>query len=84
MPRYWETEKPVKATTHKNVLEYYPKAGQLSVARAPWKDTDGTEKMGKTVVFNIAALLECDTETMMDARDIFKAIYDAIDAELHT
>ena len=35
---YWDDEAPVKATTGKNVMEYYQKAGKLSISRLPWTD----------------------------------------------
>lgn len=82
MSKYWEQEKPRTVNTNKNVLQFYEKAGKLSVARLPWTDKDGTEQQGKTVCFDIAALLESDTEAIKETRSILAKIVSGIDLEL--
>ena len=82
MARYWESESPTIITTHKNVLSYYSESKKLSVARPPWTDNDGKEKPGKTVAFDVAALLESDTDVMKESRAVFADIVEKIDARL--
>ena len=80
--KYWETETPQTATTAKNVLEYYPIAGMLSVGRPKWTDENGVVKAGKTVGMNIKAILDGDAGTLTAARDIFADIVDRLDKRL--
>lgn len=82
MTKYWEDETPVTITTAKNVLHFYPEAMQLSVARPPWQDKNGDEKPGKTVVLNVAALLDSDIATLREARAIFYKMYTEIDERM--
>jgi len=54
---YWETERPIAADTGRNVLEYYPQAGQLSISKPSWVDkSTGETKRGKTVTLDLAAV----------------------------
>lgn len=53
---YWDDEAPVKATTGKNVMEYYQKAGKLAISRLPWTDDKGETRRGKTVVLDLGAV----------------------------
>ena len=55
-PRYWQEEPGKVIDTGKNVLEYYPKAGKLSIAKPSWTNTVGEVKRGKTVVLDLAAV----------------------------
>lgn len=56
MENFWETEKPMTADTGKNVIEYFPDAGKLSISKPNWTDKDGNEKRGKTVLLDLAAV----------------------------
>ncbi|MDR0453611.1 MAG: hypothetical protein LBH05_02215 [Deferribacteraceae bacterium] len=53
---YLETETPTEADTGKNILRYFKNAGKLQISQPNWKDKDGSEKRGKTVTLDIAAL----------------------------
>ena len=55
-PRYWQEEPGKVIDTGKNVLEYYPKAGKLSIAKPSWTNAVGEVKRGKTVVLDLAAV----------------------------
>ena len=55
MENFWETEKPMIADTGKNVIEYFPDAGKLSISKPSWTDKEGNEKRGKTVLLDLAA-----------------------------
>jgi|LFRM01.1.fsa_nt_gb hypothetical protein len=37
MNNYWQTETPVVATSAKNVLRWFPKAGRLQAALPDWR-----------------------------------------------
>jgi hypothetical protein len=52
---FWEEEKPIKAVTDKNVLEYYPRAKRLSISKPDWENEQGETKRGKTVFLDLAA-----------------------------
>jgi len=80
--KYWESETPTTITTSKNVLSYYPNAAQLAVARSNWTDENGDERQGKTVTFNIAALLENDIVTITATRDMLAAIIERINVHI--
>ena len=56
MENFWETEKPMTADTGKNVIEYFPDAGKLSISKPNWTDKEGNEKRGKTVLLDLAAV----------------------------
>ena len=56
MENFWETEKPMTANTGKNVIEYSPDAGKLSISKPNWTDREGNEKRGKTVLLDLAAV----------------------------
>lgn len=58
--KYWDSEIPITITTKSNVLRWYPSAGKLQVSRPDWPDAEGAMQRGKTVVFDVAALLEID------------------------
>ena len=53
---FWESEKPITADTGKNVIEYFSDAGKLSISKPAWKDKEGNEKRGKTVLLDLAAV----------------------------
>ena len=55
-PRYWQEETGKVIDTGKNVREYYPKAGKLSIAKPSWTNAVGEVKRGKTVVLDLAAV----------------------------
>ena len=55
-PRYWQEEPGKIIDTGKNVLEYYPRAMKLSIAKPSWKNARGEEKRGKTVVLDLSAV----------------------------
>ena len=80
--RYWETETPQRITTNKNELEYYRVAEKLQISKSNWVDKDGKEHRGKTIVLDIAALLESGAEAMIAARGVFADIVDYIDERL--
>jgi hypothetical protein len=52
---FWEDEKPIKAITDKNVLEYYARAKRLSIAKPDWENGQGERKRGKTVFLDLVA-----------------------------
>jgi len=53
---YWERESPLKVTTDKVRICYYPTAGKLQIS-AGWKDRDtGKVRYGRTVVLDTASL----------------------------
>lgn len=56
--RTWAAqEEPGKIIdTGKNVLEYYPRAMKLSVAKPSWTNAMGEVKRGKTVVLDLSAV----------------------------
>ena len=81
MSRYWEAEKPITIKTSKNTIEYYPQAGKLSVAKAPWIDDNGAERQGKTIAFDITALLE--SNALKEAQKIFKEILQLIEQRVN-
>jgi len=83
MSKYWETETPATVTTNKNVLLYYSGAEKLSVSRPPWTDDDGNERQGKTVTYDVGAVLESGAEAMAAARGVFTAIVQRIDERLN-
>ena len=56
MENFWETEKPMTADTGRNILEFFPDAGKLSISKPAWKDKEGNEKRGKTVLLDLAAV----------------------------
>jgi len=80
--KYWENERPLTVKTNKNILQFYPEAGQLSVARSPWEDSNGVERQGKTVTLNLSALCESGMEALSGARDVFAAIVQMIDERI--
>ena len=82
MSKYWITEIPTTITTPKNTLQFYSAAGKLSIAKPSWGDDNGVMRQGKTVVFDIAALMESDTDTLTAARDMFAAIVEQITERL--
>ena len=55
MENFWEVERPMTADTGKNVIEYFPNAGKLSISKPNWTDKAGNEKRGKTVLLDLAA-----------------------------
>ena len=82
MSKYWLAEHPQTITTAKNVLQYYPEAGKLSVAREPWFDDAGNARQGKTVCLDISALMEAGQDDITTARGVFSSLVDRIDARL--
>ena len=54
-PKYWQEEPGKIIDTGKNVLEYYPRAMKLSVAKPSWTNAMGEVKRGKTVVLDLSA-----------------------------
>lgn len=55
---YWEKEEPLKVTTDKVRICYYPAAGKLQIS-AGWKDRDtGKVRYGKTAVLDAASLTD--------------------------
>lgn len=53
---YWENESPLKVTTDKVRICFYPIAGKLQIS-AGWKDRDtGKVRYGRTVVLDTASL----------------------------
>ena len=44
---FGETEKPQVVGTDRNVLEYFPGAQCLSIAKPNWVNTNGEEERGK-------------------------------------
>jgi hypothetical protein len=68
--KYWENEQSTTATTHSNIIRYFPKAGKLQISRPYWSDASGAQHPGKTVTLDIEA-----AKGNPDALAIFKAIY---------
>ena len=66
---FWETEKPRVVNTGRNVLEYFPAAQRLSVAKPNWINAAGEEKRGKTVMLDLQAVKDCP-----EAANIFREI----------
>ena len=66
---FWETEKPRVVDTGRNVLEYFPGAHRLSIAKPNWTNANGEEKRGKTVMLDLDALKACP-----EAASIFREI----------
>ena len=54
--RYWQEEPGKVIDTGKNVLEYYPRAMKLSIAKPSRTNAMGEVKRGKTVVLDLAAV----------------------------
>lgn len=53
---YWERETPLRVTTDKIRICYYPTAGKLQIS-AGWKNRDtGKVRYGRTVVLDTASL----------------------------
>ena len=82
MAKYWEKEKPLIVTTSKNVMQFFSEAGKLSVAKPPWRDDNDVEKQGKTVVYDLGALMESSVDTLTAARDLFGNILGQITERL--
>lgn len=82
MTKYWENETPTIITAGKNVLQYYTEACKLSVCRLPWTDNEGKERQGKTVCFDVAALLEDSGSEMEAVRAVLADIIERIDEQL--
>ena len=80
MNRYWKTETPTFTVTSRNTLQYYREAEKLSVSKSMWTDDKGAERIGKTVVFDLAALHE--SEDLGKAREVFSDILTKIDERL--
>jgi len=74
MTKYLETEQPISITTARNVLQYYPQAGKLSVSRPVWQDENGIDHQGKTVALDVVAFIECDRDKLIALQEIFRAI----------
>lgn len=66
---FWETEKPRVVNTGRNVLEYFPTAQRLSIAKPNWINAAGEEKRGKTVMLDLQAVKDCP-----EAANIFREI----------
>jgi len=56
---FWESEKPIAASTERNVLEYFPEAKNLSISKPNWVDKDGNDRRGKTVFLDLSAVAKC-------------------------
>ncbi len=55
---YWENESPLKVTTDKVRICFYPIAGKLQIS-AGWKNRDtGKVRYGKTAVLDAASLTD--------------------------
>ena len=68
--KYWENEQSTTATTHSNIIRYFPNAGKLQISRPYWSDASGAQHPGKTVTLDIEA-----AKGNPDMLAIFKAIY---------
>lgn len=66
---FWEAEKPRVVNTGRNVLEYFPTAQRLSIAKPNWINAAGEEKRGKTVMLDLQAVKDCP-----EAANIFREI----------
>lgn len=65
---FWEAEVPMTADTGRNIIEYFPVSRKLSISKPNWKDRDGSEKRGKTVILDLAALANTpDALTILEA-----------------
>ena len=65
---FWEAEVPMTADTGRNIIEYFPASRKLSISKPNWKDRDGSEKRGKTVILDLAALANTpDALTILEA-----------------
>ena len=65
---FWEAEVPMTADTGRNFIEYFPASRKLSISKPYWKDRDGSEKRGKTVILDLAALANTpDALTILEA-----------------
>lgn len=82
MARYWETEVPKTITTSKNVIQFYPAAGKLSVSKAPWENDEGKTMQGKTVSYCLTSLCESGADNLKAAREVFSEILELIDERL--
>lgn len=69
---YWQKETPKTITTTKNVLQFYPNAGKLAVARPHWTDDEGKQRQGKTVTIDIESLI------LSEDKDTAKAVFTEI------
>jgi len=69
---YWEKEHPVVLFSEKNRMEWYPKAGMLSISKPEWEGPDGHPRQGKTVVLNLPAM--ADSEHREAALEMFRTI----------
>jgi len=80
MSQYWKTETPTFIVTSRNTLQYFKNAEKLSISKPMWTDDKGAERIGKTVVFDLAALHE--SEDLRLARKVFADILKGIDKRL--
>ena len=65
---FWEAEVPMTANTGRNIIEYFPASRKLSISKPNWKDRDGNEKRGKTVILDLAAVANTpDALTILEA-----------------
>ena len=62
MENFWETEKPMTADTGRNIIEFFPDAGKLSISKPNWTDKEGNEKRGKTVLLDILPAIHGDAQ----------------------
>jgi len=60
--KYWELEEPIIARSKKNVARLYKDAGMLHISKPDWTTKDGKILPGKTIVLNINAFKEGDSE----------------------
>ena len=74
--RYWQEEPGKVIDTGKNVLEYYPRAMKLSIAKPSWTNAMGEVKRGKTVVLDLAAV-----KANPEAAAMFRRIADRMKEE---
>jgi len=78
MDKFWEDETPETALFASNALNYYPKAGKLTVSRCRAMEY-GLPRPVKNVVFDVTALLSGSMEAMETTRFIFEDITAKID-----
>ena len=78
-PKYWQEEPGKIIDTGKNVLEYYPRAMKLSVAKPSWTNAMGEVKRGKTVVLDLAAV-----KNNPEAAAMFRRIAERMEAVSYT
>ncbi len=69
---FWEKEHPNVLFSEKNRMEWYPKAGMLSIGKPEWAGPDGYPRQGKNVVLNIPAIAA--SEHRQAALDMFREI----------